>query len=178
MTSEMITIGKIVASFGIKGEVKVYPYSDFLDRVFLLKKVLLEKKEFRGSRIIKKAFIHKNIWIMHFEGCDSRDDADGLIGTMIKIPASERVPLPKGSYYFDQIIGLKAITVDGEKLGIVDEILKPGGNDVYVINPGEGQGDDVIKKKIMLPALKTVIREINPEEGYMLVELPPGLLNL
>ena len=101
---------------------------------------------------------------------------------LVRIPASERLPLPEDTYYFDEIIGLDVITADGEKLGVVEEILKTGGNDVYIIDPVEKITDESTgeakKKKIMLPALKSVVREINPESGRMLVELPPGLLDL
>ena len=175
MTSELVTIGKIVAPFGVKGEVKVYPYSDFLERCYILKKVLLEGKNFRGFKVVKKAFIHKYSWVLHFEDCRTRDDAAALTGMMVKIPLSERIPLPEGIYYFDQIIGLKAITAEGQELGIVEDILKTGSNDVYVINPGKDGKEK--RKQILIPALKTVIREINPEKGYLLVKLPPGLVD-
>jgi len=186
---EMVDIGKIIAPFGIKGEVKVYPYSDFLERIYLLETVLLEGIGFSGSRTIKKAFIHKNLWVIHFEDCESRDDSEALVGLMLKIPASERIPLPEDSYYFDEIIGLDVLTTDGERLGLVEEILKTGGNDVYVVDPGPesvlGDGDEVQdeaeagvkRKKILLPALKSVILEIDPVKGIMRVELPLGLLD-
>ena len=183
--SEMIDIGKIIAPFGVRGEVKVYPYTDFPQRVYSLKEVLLEGKGSSSFHTIKKAFIHKNIWVITFEGCESREGADALIGMTIRIPSSERLPLPDDTYYFDEIIGLEVFTVGGEKLGIVEEILKTGGNDVYIVDPADeqtvgadGVNDEVKRKKIMLPALKSVVREINPEKGSMLVELPPGLLDL
>ena len=182
MEYDLVTIGKVIAPFGIKGEVKVYPYSDFLERCHLLKKVFLEGDKFSGFKAVKKAFIHKYLWIMHFEGCETRDDAIALSGMMVKILSSERIPLPEGEYYFDQIIGLDTFTVDGEKLGIVEEILRTGGNDVYVINPEEendSKNDDSKKrgKQILIPALKTVVQEINLEKGFLLVKLPPGLMD-
>jgi len=181
MNSELVTIGKIVAPFGLKGEVKVYPYSDFLERCHLLEKVLLEGKDYRGFKVVKKAFIHKYLWVLHFEGCETRDDAGALTGMMVKILSSERVPLPEGAYYFDQIIGLDTLTVEGEKLGIVEEVLRTGGNDVYVVKPEEeSAGKNTGKKsgkQILIPALKTVVQEINLEKGYLLVKLPPGLVD-
>lgn len=177
MTSELVTIGNIVAPFGVKGEVKVYPYSDFLERCHLLKEVMLEGKGFREVKIVKKAFIHKNLWVLHFGDCETRDDAVALTGVMVKIPASERVKLPEGVYYFDQIVGLEVYTIEGEKLGFVEEILKTGGNDVYVINPVQKNNRKDNSKQILIPALKTVIKEINPGKGYLLVKLPPGLVD-
>lgn len=175
MASEFITIGKIVAPFGVKGEVKVYPYSDFLERCHLLKKVMLEGKDFSGFKVVKKAFIHQHSWVLHFEDCKTRDNAAALTGMMVKVPLSERIQLPEGVYYFDQIIGLKALTVEGKELGTVEEILKTGSNDVYVVNPEKDSKEE--RKQILVPALKTVIREINPAKGYMLIKLPPGLVD-
>ncbi|HHU76004.1 MAG TPA: 16S rRNA processing protein RimM [Firmicutes bacterium] len=177
MASELVTIGKIIAPFGIRGEAKVYPYSDFLERCYLLEEVFLEGKEISGVRAVKKAFIHKNLWVLHLGGSETRDDAAALVGSAVKIPASKRVKLPKGTYYFDQIIGLEVLTIDGEKLGTVGEILRTGGNDVYVINSDKKLPDGKNAKQILVPALKTVVKEINLQIGYLKVELPPGLVD-
>ncbi len=177
MASQMTTVGKIVAPFGIRGEVKVYPYSDFLERCYLLKKVQLEAEGICQFKVVQKASIHKNMWILHFEDCHTREEAQKLTGSLVKILSSERVPLPPGSYYLDQIIGLEALTAAGEKLGRVIGIIKTGSNDVYVVkqeagdekNPGDG-------KEILVPALKSVVKEINLQKGYIVLELPEGLL--
>jgi len=176
MIPQMTIIGKIIAPFGTKGEVKVYPYSDFLERCYLLRKVKLEGRGIDHFKVIKKAYIHKNLWIIHFEDCNTRTDAQRLSGLLVKISSAERVPLPEGSYYFDQIIGLIALTVSGEKLGRVKEIIKTGSNDVYVIkNEVEEVEDTQRAGEILVPALKDIVKEINLEKGYILLELPAGL---
>ncbi|MGI5876061.1 MAG: ribosome maturation factor RimM [Dethiobacteria bacterium] len=175
---KMVTIGKILSPFGIKGEVKVYPYSDFPERCYTLDKVKLEGKEGSLFKTVVSAFLHQNLWIMHFENCDTREDAQKLRGMLVQIPPSERVPLPAGSYYYDEIIGLEAFTTGGLKIGLVKDIIKTGSNDVYVIEQGDTAGDKKDKKKdLLVPALKDIVKEINLEKGYLLLEPIPGLLD-
>ena len=81
------------------------------------------------------------------------------------------MPLPSGHYYIDQIIGLDVLTEAGLNLGQVKNILKTGSNDVYVVdNNGNG-------REILIPALKSVVKEINLQKSYILIELPAGLLD-
>ncbi len=174
--AQMITIGKFVAPFGVKGEVKVYPYSDFLERCALFKEVTVEGRGQSETRLVKEARVHKNLWVLRLEGSDTREDAALLTGSLLKIPADQRIVLPEGSYYFEDIIGLTAISVDGEKLGVVRDIIKTGSNDIYVVNRKNSEGEDV-SPEILVPALRNVVKEINLQERYMLLDLPAGLMD-
>ncbi len=176
MVAQMAIIGKVIAPFGVKGAVKVYPYSDFLERYRLLKKVKLEGKGFSQFKAIKKARRHKNLWIFHFEDCCTRDEAQKLVGLLVKILAAQRMPLPPGSFYLDELLGLEAMEAGGKKLGYVQDILKTGSNDVYVIAKEKEQNQAGFRQEILVPALRSVVKEINPERGYILLELPAGLL--
>ena len=171
-SEQMITIGKFVAPFGVKGEVKVYPYSDFLERCALLKEVTVEGKGQTETRLVKEARVYKNLWVLRLDGSDTREDAALLTGSLLKIPPEQRIHLPEGRYYFDEIVGLAAISVTGEKLGVVREIIKTGGNDVYVVD----RKSIVASPDILVPALRSVVKEINLQEGYMLLDLPVGLV--
>lgn len=172
MTSEMVSIGRVISSFGIHGKVKVYPYSDFLERCYLLKVVKLEGEGIDEYREVKEAQLHKNLWVIHFDNCNTRDDAILLKGSLLKIPIAERISLPEGSYYYDEIIGLNAFSVEGEKLGTVHDIIKTGKNDVYVLKRGNNDGG---QKEILVPALKVFVKRISVSEGLMILDLPPGL---
>ena len=176
MVAEMAIIGKIIAPFGIKGAVKVYPYSDFLDRYRLLKKVQLAGEGFKQYKTIQKAWRHKNLWIFHFEDCSTRNEAQGLVGLLVKIFSEQRMPLPPGSFYIDEVLGLAAVETGGQRLGYVQDILKTGSNDVYVIVKEKEHNRAGSRQEILVPALKDVVKEINPEKGYILLELPAGLL--
>ena len=92
MVVQMAVIGKVIAPFGIKGAVKIYPYTDFPERYRLLKKVKLEGKGFSQFKVIQKARRHKNLWILHFEDCCTRDEAQKLVDLLVKIPSAQRMP--------------------------------------------------------------------------------------
>lgn len=170
----VVNIGKIISSFGVKGQVKVLPLSDFLERCYQLKEVTLF---FPGSghklrTLVKNSLIHGRCWVLHLEGCSTKEEALSLKGALLQIPAKERVVLPKNQYYFDEIIGLKAITTEGFFLGNVTDILQTGSNDVYVVRfPKEA-------KDILIPALKHVVVNIDLDKGQIILDLPEGLLEV
>ncbi len=171
MASQMVIIGKILAPFGVHGEVKVLPYSDDLERCYLLEKVKVEGAAGDAYMHVRRARIHKKMWLLQFAGCQTRQEASRLKNSLVKIDASERLPLPAGRYYFDQIIGLEVYTVEGRYLGRVQEVLQPGGNDVYRVV------SDVHHTECLIPALEKVVKEINLVEKKMIIEPLPGLLD-
>ena len=105
--------------------------------------------------------------ILHLEGIADREAADALRGWLVQVPEDEAWKLPKGQYYWHQIIGLDVVTQDGRRLGTVSDILETGANDVYVV---KRDGSD-----LLLPAIKDVVKSISPERGEMVVELLPGM---
>ena len=175
--AQMITIGKFISPFGVKGEIKVYPYSDFLERCALLNEVTVEGREQSEIRRVTEARVYKNLWVLRLKGCDTREDAALLTGSLLKIPSDQRLKLPEGSYYLDEIIGLAAISVDGEKLGVVREVIQTGANDIYVVDRRNRYNEDVSPVEILVPALRSVVKEINLQEGFMLLDLPAGLMD-
>ncbi len=98
-----------------------------------------------------------------------REAALALRGRDLEVPASDTLPLPKGQYYWRDVIGLTVIdTTTGNTIGTVKDILETGANDVYVI-----QGEN---KELLVPAIKDIVKAIEPEAGRMLIEPLPGLL--
>lgn len=173
----LTTIGKILAPFGVKGELKVYPYSDFLERCTLLRDVLVERQGIHEHHRVTEARVHNNIWVIKLDDTNSREDAAMLTGSLLKIPTSDRLALPEGSYYLDDIVGLDAISVTGEKLGMVREVIKTGGNDVYVVKREKSFAATGRNSDILVPATRNVVKEINLQQGYMLLDLPLGLID-
>ncbi len=105
--------------------------------------------------------------VRHVRGVADREAAEALRGWLVQVPEDEAWKLPKGQYYWHQIIGLAVVTRDGRRLGTVADILETGANDVYVVRR---EGAD-----LLLPAIKDVVKEISPERGEMVVELLPGM---
>lgn len=167
---EMAVIGKILSSHGVHGAFKVQPYSDFPERVSMLRRVYLEKGGQTVAYPVVAAALHGRFWVIRVDGISTPEEARALAGTLVKIPLSERVPLPAGVYYLDEIIGLDVYTVCGRFLGRVSDVLQTGSNDVYVVSPGRDGKD------LLIPALKTVVYSIDKAARRMEVELPEGLL--
>ena len=159
-----LVIGRVVATSGIKGAVKVEALTDSPERFLELEEVELELPggERRPARI-ERAEVRSRGPVLSFEGYRSREEASRLRGALITIPASRAVRLPEGRYFLHQIIGLRAVTPEGEDLGRVKEILEHPAHDVYVT------------EKTMIPALRRFVKSIDLEGGVMVVDLPPAL---
>ncbi|NLZ92450.1 MAG: 16S rRNA processing protein RimM [Firmicutes bacterium] len=165
----MATIGKVISTHGIKGALKVQPYSDFPERVKKLERVFLEIDGEIKPYPVLDAFVNGRYWVISLAGIEGMEAAEQLRGTSILIPLSERVELPQDTYYLDQIIGLNVYTVDGQLLGKVQDILQTGSNDVYVVHSPQGA-------EILIPALKDVVKKVDLKRARLEVEVPAGLI--
>jgi 16S rRNA processing protein RimM len=167
-TLDLIAIGEIVKAQGLYGQLKVVPLTDNPDRFGELRRVYWQKADGYQELFIENYQIFKGCALLKFSGINDITAANLLGRGLIYIPRSERLKLPEGRYYHDQIIGLKVFTSQGELLGTIDQILETGSNDVYSVRNAARQ--------ILIPALKSVVKEVNLEQGQMVVELPPGLV--
>lgn len=173
VAKEMVTIGKITSPFGLKGAVKVYPHTDFIDRIYKLKQVQVESEGGEKNRlVIEDASVHQRLWVVKFKDCDTREAAKRLCGALVKIEPQERIVLPEGHFYFDQIIGLHVCDMNGNLLGEITGVLRTGGNDVYQVRLAEEDA----AREILIPALKEVVTKIDLENAVMTVSLPEGLV--
>lgn len=166
-TEDLVTIGEIIKAQGIQGELKAIPLTDNIKRFKDIRRVYWKTTEGFCELFLEGYRPFKQFILLKFAGIDDLDAASALGRGFIFIPRGERPKPPAGHYYFDQIEGLKVYTTGGEFLGTVTQILETGSNDVYCVNDQT--------KQILIPALKNVIKEINLEDGRMLVELLPGL---
>ncbi|MEW5761758.1 MAG: ribosome maturation factor RimM [Bacillota bacterium] len=167
MGDTLITVGEIVGAHGVDGAVRVLPATDFPERFASMSKARVYLAGAYHTFTVEKAFPHKRFVIMKFREINNMAAALALKGGLIQVTRAETVALPPGHYYIFDITGLEVFTVEGEPLGVVREVLRTGANDVYVV---EGAG-----KKIYLPALKAVVREIDLDAHRMVVALPEGL---
>ncbi|GLV59965.1 ribosome maturation factor RimM [Dictyobacter sp. S3.2.2.5] len=168
-TTEWATIGKIVAPFGIRGEVKVFPLSDVPDRFVSLETVYLAPDHHRLSIVGVRP--HKgDMLLLKFKGIDDANAAEKLRQRDIVIPLSELAKLPPDSYYQHDILGLRVLRMSGEEVGVITDIWTTGGNDVYVIKGTQGQ-------QILIPAIKEVIKQIDLIRQVMYIDPMKGLLD-
>lgn len=161
-----ITIGKIIAPHGVRGEVKVLPLTDFPDRFQTMKSVWLDIK---GKEMgVESVRFNNETPLVKFSGIDDRDQAEKLRNGLLQVLPEELVVLPAGHYYQFQIIGLAVSNEVGLSLGTVSEIIQTGANDIYVVKNQQG-------KELLIPALKETVLAIDIPAGRMVVKLLPGL---
>jgi len=166
-------IGKVLSPHGIGGQVKVFPYSDNPERINLLVKVELCLGSERRFFEVDKASIHGRFWLIKFKGIDSRSDAARIRDSLVLIPKQDRMLLPEGSFYHDQLIGLQVYSFDGDLLGSISEMVTTGGHDLFLIVRHDREDE-----KKLIPAVKKFVRQIDLKKGIMVVDLPEGLLDL
>jgi 16S rRNA processing protein RimM len=165
---EYLSIGQIVNTHGIKGEVKVFPLTDDASRFDKLKEIYIESKDEMVKYQIESAKHLKNTVVLKLKGIDTMNDSERLRNLYIKVGRWDAVRLPKDSFFICDIVESEVYDIHGELLGKLVDVLNTGANDVYVVK------DD--KREILIPALKTVVKEINLQNKKIIVDLPEGLI--
>ena len=160
-----IVVGRIKAAWGLHGDVKIDLLSDVPDRFEPGNIVHLGDKSTRvqRSRLVRGGMLLK------LDIVNDRNQAELLRGQEITITPEQVSPLPQGSYYHFQVLGIDVLSQDGENYGKLHEIVETGANDVYVVRL-EGRRD------VLIPALEDVILDVDLERGSMTVRLPDGLI--
>lgn len=158
---ELFTIGQIVAPHGVRGDVRIYPDTDFPKRFLHMKYGYIDGKKYE----VADARLHKNVVLMKFEGVNDREAAEFLVKKELQVPREDLVPLKKGQYYVCDLIGIAVYDMQDQRLGTLTDVLKTGSNDVYVVT-----GED--KNETLLAAIPDVIKSIDIKAGKMVVDPP------
>ncbi|MGL5676515.1 MAG: ribosome maturation factor RimM [Cellulosilyticaceae bacterium] len=166
--TEMFTIGKIVNTHGVKGEMRVKPSTDDIKRFEKLKTIYVEQRELKSYEIESVRY-HKDFVLMRLKGVDTMNDAELLKNAQLKIDRKDSLPLGEDEYYMCDLYDLEVVTEEGRKLGIITDILVTGSNDVYVVIDKENN------KEILIPAIKQCIKKVSIADGQMIVHLLKGL---
>lgn len=166
----MFTIGKVINTHGIKGEVKVKQISDFDDRFTIGATVYAVDKDQQSTALtIDGSRFQKDFRLLHFNGYDTIESVETLKGLTLKIKAEQLTELEENEYYYHEIIGCSVYTIDGEELGKIESILAPGANDVWVVK-GEHQ------QEILIPYIEDVVKEVDVKNKLVKIELMEGLV--
>ena len=166
--TKYLEIGQIVNTFGIKGMVKVKPFTDDNKRFDRLEKVYIKNKEKLKEYQIEEVKYHKDMILIKFRGIENPEQAN-LLRNSYLIDREEEKPLEEGTYYIVDMIGMDVYTDEGEKLGNIEDIFNTGSNDIYVVKSELG-------KQILLPAISDVVKNIDMENKKMVVHLISGLI--
>ena len=167
---EYFEVGQIVNTFGIKGQVKVVPFTDDIERFDELNQVYIEKKGTMELFDIEKVNYHKNMVIIKFKNIDTIEEANKYRNCYLKIDRKHAKKLPKDTYFIVDLLGLPVYTEEGELLGKVDDIYNSGSSDIYVVK-------DELGKQKLLPSIPEVLKEIDLENERIVVHIIQGLLD-
>ena len=164
-----LEVGQIVNTFGIKGMVKVKPFTDDIKRFDKLKNICVEKNHTKKEYEIEEVKYHKDMVLIKFKNVDTVEQAEMLRNSYLTISRDSVEELEEGRYYIVDMLGLEVYTDEQIQLGILEDIFNTGSNDIYVVKTQEG-------KQILLPAIQDVIKQIDMENKKMIVHLLPGLI--
>ena len=169
MKQEYFEIGQIVNTFGIKGFVKVNPFTDDMERFAELKSVLVVKNKELIEMQIEEIKYQKNVVLIKFKGIEDINMAEKYKGCYIKIKRENARKLPKDTYFIADLIGMQVYDEQGNLLGKVNDIYNNKVHDIYVIK-------DDLGRQILLPSTKEVIKQIDMDNDRIVVHLIEGLV--
>jgi len=160
--NDYLVVGKIVNTHGLKGEIKILPYTDDIDRFFDFDYLILDDDS-NEKLFIDVVRIHKNTVLTTFKGLNDINLAEKYKGKNVKIERENATKLPEGSYFIVDLIGCTVFNTSEEELGVINDVIQTGSNDVYVI-----KGKD--KNDILVAAIKDVVKSIDIESKRIVIE--------
>lgn len=166
---EFLEVGQIVNTHGIKGYVKIVPFTNYIERFDELEKVYIKKRNETINLDIEDVKYQKNMVLVKFKGIERIEEAETLKNSSVLINRDSAILLEEGEYFIVDLIGLEVYTDEDKLLGKLEDIYNTGSNDIYVVK-------DELGKQILLPALKKVIKDIDLENKKMTVHLIEGLI--
>ena len=169
MKQEYFEIGQIVNTFGIKGFVKVNPFTDDMQRFGELNYVFVVRNKELLKMQIEEVKYHKNVVLVKFKGIEDINMAEQYKGCYIRIKREEARKLPKDTYFIADLIGVSVFDENDNFLGKVNDIYNNKVHDIYVIK-------DDLGKQILLPSTKEIIKQIDVENDRIVVHLIDGLV--
>ena len=158
---DLFTIGQIVAPHGVRGDVRIYPDTDFPKRFLKMKYGYINGKKYE----VESARLHKRVVLMKFVGVDDRNAAELLVKKDLQVPREDLEPLKKGQHYIYDILGSAVYDLQDHELGKLTDVLRTGSNDVYVVTADDG-------RETLLAAIPDVIKSIDEGEKKIVVDPP------
>lgn len=166
---ELLQVGIITTTHGVHGEVKVYPTTDDVKRFKKLKDIILDTGKEKMPLEIEGVKFFKQMVILKFKGLDNMNDVERFRQKSLYVTRANAVRLRKDEYFIADLIGIKVFDEEDKELGVLEDVMVTGANDVYVIKMTDG-------RELLLPAIKQCILEVDVPEGFMKVHVLEGLL--
>ena len=165
---DLLQVGVITTTHGIRGEVKVYPTTDDAHRFDYLESVLLDTGKELCELEIQRVKYFKQFVILKFRDVDNINDIEPYKGKSLYVTRDFAVPLEENEYYIADLIDMDVFLEDGSLFGTLKDVMETGANDVYVIHTTD-------KKEVLVPAIKDCVKEVDVEQNKMIIHLLKGL---
>jgi 16S rRNA processing protein RimM len=169
--SEPVLLGKIIATHGVKGQLRVFLFSGEFSSIAGLDTIMVKAPNSGMETFeVAAAARHGKKVLLTLKNYDNVNQVLHLVGRELYVERDQLPELPEGEYYWRDLVGLRVVTEQGEMLGTLTEIIATGSNDVYVVQGRE--------REYLIPALEEVVLEVNLDDGVMKVSPPEGLFDL
>lgn len=166
---KMLQIGVISSTHGVRGEVKVFPTTDDVNRFKKLKTVILDTGKEQLTLEVQGVKFFKQFAILKFKGFDNINEIEKYKGMSLYVERKDAIPLQKDEYYIADLIGMQVFTEDATVFGTLSDVLETGANEVYVIQSNE-------HGEVLVPAIKECILDVDIENARMTIHLLDGLI--
>lgn len=166
---DLLQVGVITSTHGVRGEVKVFPTTDDMMRFKKLKDVVLDTGKEMKTLEIQSVKFFKNMVILKFKGIDNINDVEQYKTKSLYVTRKNAVKLKKDEYFIADLIGLSVYSDDESIKGQLKDVMETGANDVYVIELEDG-------RELLLPAIKECVLSVDMEAGMMKIHVLEGLL--
>lgn len=166
---DLLKVGVITSTHGIKGEVKVFPTTDDVKRFKKGISLILETGKEQLDLEVEGVKFFKQFVILKFKGIDDINQIEKYKRKELFVTREHAVKLKKDEYFIADLIGLSVIDEDGNAVGVLGDVMETGANDVYVVNMAD-------EKEVLIPAIKQCVLEVNVEKGFIKVHMMEGLL--
>ena len=166
----LLQVGAITSTHGIRGEVKVFPTTDDVNRFKKLKEVVLDTGKEQITLQIQGVKFFKQFVILKFKGIDNINDIEKYKGKSLFVTRENAVKLEKDEYFIADIVGSTVEDEEGNLLGTLKDVIVTGANDVYVVENEAG-------KELLFPAIKECVLNVDVEQAKITVHIMPGLLD-
>lgn len=160
---KLVSIGQIINTHGVKGELKIYPLTDDIKRFRKLKEVMIDGE----VRTVSWCKLQNDLVILKIEGIETIEQAVKFKGKYLEVTREDAVKLPEGRYFVADVIGCSVVDTEGKELGKVFDVIFTGSNDVYWVKEG---------KELLIPALEHIVVDINVDDKIMTIR-PVGEWN-
>ena len=165
---ERFQVGVITSTHGIKGEVKVFPTTDDAKRFKKNMEIILDTGKDEIVLTVESVKFFKQFVILKFKGIDNINDIEKYKTKSLYVTRANAVKLRKDEYFIADLLGIDVWEDNGDKLGVLKDVIETGANDVYIISLEDG-------KELLIPAIKECILDVDVEEGKMTIHVMEGL---